>query len=230
MVAKSHDLQLTERDIAILDHIRAFRMSLPEVVQRLFFEKHDMEAVKSWLRRMRRAGLVGTAPFVKPRKYLYLTPAAVQKLYGEPAKAGGPLTAFPLARQYGMLAFCCLQPTVHRKLTAREFADKFAVLAADTLPKDFYYVDKETQPQRLGYIYVDHGRNAPRIVQRFQHIVRQRFKILVWRTAIIDQDRFAVAIVTSADEKKKRIEEAFSTRRDRVPVKVAVAPDLIHLV
>ena len=223
-------LQLTARDVEILDHVRTFRMSTREVLHRLFFAGQDIEAVKSWIRRVKRARLIDTGDFIKPRKYLYLMPEAVQKLYGEPAKAAGPLTAFPLARQYGILAFCCLLETVQRKMTSREFCDKFPKLADNTLPKDFYYVDKETSPQRLGFIYVDHGRNAQRIYQRYRTIVARRFDLPTWRKDVIDRERFIVAIVTAKPEKKKRIEEVFADKRPWVAYRIDAVPDLIHLI
>ncbi len=229
-MVKERDLQLTDRDTRILDHIRVFRMTTKEVLQRLFFAGHDIEAVKSWQRRLQRAGLIGTAHFIKPRKYIYLTGDAMQKVYGEPAKAGGPLTAFPLARQYGILAFCCLLESVHRKINARQFCDRFPTLADNKLPKDFYYIDKDSDTHRLGLIYVDHGRNASRIYQRYLRIGGQRFKCSSWRQDVIERDRFIVAIVTAKPEKKKRIQEVFDGQRPRIPYRIEAVPELIHLI
>jgi hypothetical protein len=231
MVDAPREYRLTPRDVEILNHIRAFRMTTMEVLHRLFFEGQDIEAVKSWQRRLRHAGFIETAHFIKPRKYIFLTGDAVQKLYGEPEKAGGALSPFVLARQYGALAFCCLTGSVHRKLTFREFREKFPALAENKrLPTDFYYIDKDTQPNRLGFIYVDHGRRAERIYQRYRQIVAQRYKLQTWREQVINRDRFIVAVVVAKQEKRARVEEAFRARRPTVAYRVEVVPDLIHLI
>lgn len=214
----------------ILAHIRAFRMTTMPVLQRLFFADQDVEAVRSWKRRLRRAGLIDTAPFIGSDRYIHLTVAGWKKLGDEPPKGRTTLTAFPLARQYGMLAFCCLLVTVQRKLTGQEFIEKFPALADNALPKHYYYVDKDTQPQRLGFIYVDHGRRAQRIHQRYRDIVRQRFNHPRWREDVLNRDRFIVAIVTAKPQKKKLIEEVFGEQKRLVPYRVEAVPDLIDLI
>ncbi|MBU0716955.1 MAG: hypothetical protein KJ749_01795 [Planctomycetes bacterium] len=230
-------LQLTERDSEILAHIRCFRMSTYEVLHRLFFEGNELDAVKSWVRRLRDAGHLDTADLIYPRKYVYLTPKAVVRLYGDSGKGAKPLGVYALARQFAVLSFCCLGDTLHRKLTVAEFRAKFPTLAENTLPKDFYYVDKDTSPQRLGFIYVDHGGSHPRrIYDRYRRIVTQRFKFPTWRREVIDRDRFIVAVVTAKSERKKRIEEAFAEHlaphagKRLVPHRIDVVPDLIHLI
>jgi len=230
MVA-SPNYRLTDRDRQILAHLRTFRMTTTEVLQRLFFSGQDVEAVKSWTRRMKQAGVIGSAPFIKPRKYIYITEGAMERLFGETPQSGGPLTAFSLARQYGILAFCCLGTTPQRKLSRREFQEKFPNLSGgNKLPQDFYYVDKGSTPQRLGFIYVDHGSRAQRIHQRYRQIVAQRFTILSWRTDVIDRGRFMVAIVTAKPEKAKRIEEFFQSKHPEVAYRVEAVEDLIHLI
>ncbi len=187
--------------------------------------------LKSWRRRVKHAGLIDRGDFINKRKYIRLTPLAMQKIYGEPAKAGVPLTAFTLARQYGILVFCCLSGTLQRKLTRREFCEKFPKLAdGNKLPTDFYYVDKDSSPQRLGFIYVDHGRDARRVYVRYRDIVAKRFKLPAWRQDVINRDRFIVAVITAKPEKKKRIEEVFREQRPKVPYRIEVVPDLIHLI
>ena len=39
-----------------------------------------------------------------------------------------------------------------------------------------------------------------------------------------------MAIVTAKPEKKKRIEEVFREERSKVPYRIEVVPDLIHLI
>lgn len=228
--AATQDLKLTERDVEILGHIRRFRMTTSDVLHRLFFKGNEIDAVKSWVRRLRDADYLQTADLITPRKYLYLRPKAVRKLYGESGKMAKALGVFALARQFGILSFCCLGETAHRKLTVFEFKDMFPSLADNSLPKDFYYVDKSGATQRLGFIYVDHGCANERIYQRYRHIVAQRYRIAAWRQEVIEPDRFTVAIVTAKPEKKKRIEEVFAERKPMVPYCVEAVPDLIHLV
>lgn len=229
--------RLTDRQTEILAHIRAFRMSTFEVLHRLFFEDNEPEAVKSFVHRLREAGYLDTADLIYPRKYVYVTPMTVRRLFGESGKGAKPLGVYALARQFATLSFCCLGDTIQRKLTATEFREKFPTLSDNTLPKDFYYVDKDTSPQRLGFIYVDHGGSDPRrIYQRYRRIVTQRFRFPAWRQEVIDRDRFIVAVITAKEERKKRIEEAFAehqaVRADNrlVSHRIEVVPDLIHLI
>lgn len=230
MVTSTSQVRLTERDLEILEHMRTFRMTTMPVLHRLFFADQDIDAVRSWKRRMRGAGLIDTAPFVRYEKYLHLTLAGWKKLGEQPPKGRTTLTEFPLARQYGMLAFCCLLDTVQRKLTAREFVEKFPSLADNSMPKDYYYVDKDSQPQRLGFIYVDHGRKAERVYQRYRDIIRQRFKHPPWRQDVIERGRFIVAIVTAKPAKKKLIEQVFAKQKLWIPYRVEAVPDLIDLI
>lgn len=228
MVTATSNFRLTDRDVKTLDHIRTFRMTTLEILQRLLFPDQQIEAVKSWRRRVKHAGLIGGGDFIHPRDYIRLTPLAVQKLYGE---AGEPLTPFTLARQYGILAFCCTLETLQRKLTSRDFCEKFPNLAdGNHLPRDFYYVDKDSSQQRLGFIYIDHGRTARRIYVRYRDLVAKRFKLPDWRQEVINRDRFIMAVVTAKPEKKKRIEEVFREQRPKVSYRIEVVPDLIHLI
>jgi hypothetical protein len=242
-VAKN--VRLTERDITILrDHVARFRMTTTVTVHRLHFEPQgcDVDATKSWLRRMKDGGYLAAADLYgesnRKVKYFHLTDeGAGQVAYGETRIPSGHVSPGRLSEAFGVLSFCCLGPRVYRKLTPQELEQRLTTLfEGNNLPREPYYLDDDHADEvdapenKLGYIYVDKGGSTPywRVVERYHRLVAQRRAFRPWRD-YFDKGRFIVTIVTATAGKKKQIDDALQQKPNPVPFRVDVRPELVHL-
>jgi hypothetical protein len=231
VVAKKPKVTVTERDERILAHVLRFRVTTYEALKRLFFPENGLDAVKSWVRRMQTGGYLRSAHLLAPRRYYYLTPKAA-RLFGASDKVARDLEGGGLLRVYGILAYCCMEGRVRRKLSRQEFEGTLPELVQPSLvaSSTSYYLDDDEvlgrpSKRRLGFVLVDSGRASRRIHSQVRHVIAERFKFPEWRQLFAD-DRFILAIVTVSPQRKEAIEKTLRASSHTVPWRVAVVSDL----
>lgn len=216
-----------ERDRAILDHVRRFRISTPEVIHRLYFSDKTSNAVTKVTTRLREEGNLVSYPLFEKHIYFVLGPKA------DPGneRAGTAYGTLGLVRAYGTLAFCCLGEEMHDRLDNEEWEDVRRMLG---LSPGFAYLDYFMEQQgsdaRLNWIRVDHGADRRRLVQ----ICRR--KVYDWMHAdgfdeLVKAGRFGVTLVTAEARKQASLNAAFEREPiEGVPVRVALVPGLSQLI
>jgi len=139
---------LTEKQLAVLRHIQTFRMTTPPVVKALFFPDEGPDAVKSFLRRLREAGLIDSAPLFEKYRYYHLAKPAASFLGEDPRKCSH-LPPSSLLDHYGMLLFCCSQKPFRKRYPESEFRAEHPQLAVPGLLHRNYYIDRNEEEARL---------------------------------------------------------------------------------
>ena len=226
-----------DRDEAILrDHVGCYRLTTYVALHRLFWPKDTLSAAKSWVRRMREARLLASAPLYGRTRYFHLTPQAAQLVNLDP-RVAAPRKAAYIATTFGHLAFCCLGTETRRKLSVDEFKRQFAPLVLPRDANDGYYLDQTlhtmmTVPERkrLGLIFVDDARSLKRIPLVLNRLISQRLRIPAWKNDLIRQHRFVVAVVTTSAGKAAAICQALHGLHPDVLFRVECCPELRNVI
>jgi hypothetical protein len=231
-------IRLSERDLTILrEHLPRFRITTYEALYRLFFEPKGkkMNAVKSLIRRLREGGYLDSCELPgETRKLAYfLTEHAVSQLKITPLSLSKPPPAGQLPTLFGGLAFACLGESQLRKIAATEFEQQFPELAANDLPTDIYYLDRDYEDEkypaqkRLGIICIDTNNSLRRLLQVVHERIKMRIKIDAWKKDVIRKDRLLITVLTMDEDKAKQIREALKKEASHdVPVRVVVRKQL----
>jgi hypothetical protein len=215
-------IELTERDRAVLDHIRRYRITVSRTLQEQFCDRSE-NAAKKLVARLR--DYVASETLVGNSVYYRLTPLGA-RLLGAPEEIAQPLGVQALPRAFGVLAFCCNGQTQRWRYTRPEFGEDFPELAEEMLKNDYYldfYMDSDGMTVRLGHILVDLGGSCEQILKKCRGRIR-RYQ----RT--IPAELFAIAIVVPSDEKRQGIKDALKQRPLRAWLRIEVVPELGQLI
>ena len=155
---------LTERDYAILRHVAHYRLTTREALHRALFRQVAINAVTKVTSRLLAEGWLNQYPAFYKSYYFTLTPRAADLLAMPQAAITAPLSTKALAREYGMLGFCCLLKTPRCRLLASEVQEDCPPLYFASLDCDRYYLDATRRPKVYGIMAVDDGSAAEQMV------------------------------------------------------------------
>lgn len=230
-------IRLQERDRAILDHLRRYRLSTPGILSKLFFDNAP-EAMKSALKRLKSKGGFIAADKLFPRgnEVVYRLTGAGAVAAGLGEKAGHPTSTNPedASRLLGQLLFCCAGSTLRKKLLVEEFEKTFPGQMTERLkrrfPYDCIYIDIDAAGERrLGRVIVDNGSE---VVFRARKALTEDSDVLA---QFVREGRYALAIVVPTEQKSKAVErQLFGTppldaRGERLRVVVEAHEPLARL-
>ena len=119
---------MTERDYAILRHVAHYRLTTREALHRALFRQVAINAVTKVTSRLLAEGWLNQYPVFYKSFYFTLTPRAAELLAMPQAAITAPLSTKALAREYGMLGFCCLLKTPRCRLLASEVQEDYPPL------------------------------------------------------------------------------------------------------
>lgn len=222
-----------ERDAAILEHLRRYHLTTPEILHRLFFPGVGLNAVRKVTSRLIRERKISPARLFEQRKYFVLTPREAERL-GEHRCIGRKFEYQGLVNAYALLAFCVENDV--RKFTPREFAEQFPELMIPGVRSGNYYIQPEDTPEgqrhRLAFIHVDYGVSPNAILKKLRKIVSRVFTRP--KFAKLAQDgQFIVTVITPTADKAAEIrlilsEELPTTVRFRIDACAELAELLTH--
>lgn len=224
---------LEQRDLELLEHVRRYRITVPEAVSTLpSFVATGKHAAKNVLRRLSGSGrYLKSAPLYRTRRYYHLTPKGA-RLLGEHESLGKPLTPDPLIRAYAILAFCKLQGRSHERLTPAEFEGHFPELVRRGQRTE-YYIDSDESGHRLSYIRVDYGGQGrwDRLIARLRKDISKRCEAEAFRKLILSGE-FSLTVLTALPQKAERLRQAVAGLEDPlpVPVRVELVPELLEMI
>lgn len=222
----SKTIRITDRDVRILgDHVACFRMTTYEALQRIYWPDGEINAAKSWVRRMKEAGYLSGAPLYGAHRYFYPTAQAVNEFQLEHATVGFR-KAVQLAEAYGILDFCCLGHRPLRKLSPLAFRENFPELVLGRQVPSEYYLDDEGGRRRLGYIFVDTRRQLNKIRARIRTLISERLGSEAWKLSIIQKRRFVIAILTIRPQRQKQIAQYVEDLHPEIEFRFACIPAL----
>jgi hypothetical protein len=214
------------RDGLILEHVRRYHLTTDEILASLFFEGGSVRAARKVTTRLKAEGKLSRHRFFEGRVLCQLTPRAAEAL-GEHRSIARKFNYQGLVNAYGVLLFCAKFGI--DKYTAREFMDKFPDLHRRGTRASNYYVDNEAGGKRLGFIQVDSGREAAKLVLKIRKIIGRAYGVPNF-AKLIQSGRFVIAIVTPTQGKKTLIERALADEpASPVKYRVEVLDELGHL-
>jgi hypothetical protein len=132
--------KLTERDRAVLEHVRRHRITTARVVKELFCGGSE-NASKKLLQRLK--DYLVSEPLYGKAVYYRMSPAAA-KLVAAPPEIADPLGPQALPEALGILMFCCRGKTRRWRYNNSEFGEDFPELKDDLAGRRYhlnYYLD-----------------------------------------------------------------------------------------
>lgn len=219
-----------ERDAAILEHLRRYHLTTPEVLHRLFFQGAGLNAVRKVTSRLIRERRIFPATLYEQRKYFVLTPREAERL-GEHRSIGREFEYQGLVNAYGLLSFCVAAGV--QKFTVKEFAAAFPEFVIPGVRSGNYYVEpemtREGRKNRLAFIHVDYGASPETIVKKVRKIISRGYTLPEFSRLILTGN-FIVTVVCPTEAKAEEIKTALSTEPPSpVRFRITAVPDLGEL-
>ena len=203
----------SDRDDAILEHLRRFHLTTAEVLHRLFFPGSKLNAVRKVTARLAREKKIRAWQLFEQRKYFTLSPGQAARM-GEDRSIGTPFQHQGLVNAYGVLHFAIETGT--QPFTKKEFEEKFPELVIRGVIARNYYIDREptdgyepadghepTQAgvkNRLGFILVDYGTSPLTIRKKVHHVAARAYTLPAF-AKLIQGDHFVIGIATPSPAK-----------------------------
>ncbi len=217
----SNQIQITERDRKIFDHIHRYRVSTLEVLHHLFWKPENpsvsLNAVSQRLKRLE--GYLHSGKLVGSNRYYLLTPLLARE-YGEEDTFAKPFrTQLVLARHIAMLEYCCLGDEPRDKITSREFKEGYPSYNVPRVRRDFYF-HTETNPVKLGWLELDGGKNERQRAKKSLEKYAQRMQHAEFRK-LADRGCFGVVLVTGSERKREQFLRRFKKME---PYSVEIKP------
>ncbi|MBX3394331.1 MAG: hypothetical protein KF841_03085 [Phycisphaerae bacterium] len=227
--ARPSGVRINAHDARILgDHVGVFRMTTYEALRRVYWPDGEIDAAKSWVRRMKSAGYLRGAPLYGNVRYFYPSHQAVTEFRLEPG-AQGFQRPTRLAEVYGRLAFCCLGERPYRLLSPSVFCQEFPELVIGKKIPEGYYLDDSASRRRLGYIFVDTRREPRAIRARLKDLISERIGNEAWKHNLIRPRLFLFAIVTIRERAAKQIARYLDGLHPEIEFRFAHFPELGEL-
>lgn len=219
--------RLVDRDYEILDHLRRYRLTTREVLQRQFFSDLELNAVTKVTSRLVDHGFLNRYDLYSGHSYFVIGPEAT-KLFGVSPKKCKPLGTQALPREYGILLFCCMAETPRERLLVSELQKKLPDFTGKHTDCGHYYLDHDGSMVRLANMRVDQGGPPDHVARKCRDDLEMQMRHTPVRT-LVEQDRFMVAIITATDEKAAAIKEALKRHTWPVRFRVEPVPQLAEL-
>jgi hypothetical protein len=217
------DSSENRRDVAILEHLRRYHLTTPEVLHRRFFKGAGLNAMRKVTSRLIRERRISPAQLYEQRKYFVLTPREAERL-GEHRSIGRKFEYQGLVNAYGLLSFC--EAAGVQKFTVKEFAATFPEFVIPGVRSGNYYLEPEQTPEgrknRLAFIYVDYGASPETIVKKVRKIISRGYTLPAF-SRLIQTGNFIVTVVAPTEAKAQEIKAALSLEPPS-PVRTRIAP------
>jgi hypothetical protein len=197
-----------ERDAAILEHLKRYHLTTPEVLHRLFFGDAALNAVRKVTGRLTRAGKIRPCPLFEQRKYFVLTPREAVRL-GEHRSIGRKFEYQGLVNAAGVLWYCVATGT--QKFTPKEFAEKFPELVIPGVRSGNYYIDVEQtgdgRKSRMGFMLVDYGTSEATLIKKIRKIIARGYTKPAF-ARLIQRENFVIAVIAPTPAKVESVKAA----------------------
>lgn len=219
-----------ERDDAILEHLRRYHLTTPEVLHRLFFPGVGLNAVRKVTSRLIRERRIRRVPLFEQRIYFLLTHREAVRL-GEHRCIAEPFEYQGIVNALAILCFCAANGV--QKFTPKEFAEKFPDLVLPGVRSSNYYREPEQTPeglkQRLAFIHVDYGISPNALLKKVRKIPSRAYTLPAF-AKLIQRGFFIVTVLTPTEAKAAEIRAVLSLEPPSpVRFRIQVVPELAEL-
>lgn len=220
-------VRLVPRDSEIFEHILRYRLTTREVLHRLFFPEASPNAVTKVTSRLRDSGFLRQFDLYEKRQYFVFGPEAA-RLLGVGLKRTEELGVQTRPIEYATLAYCSAEPSRER-LTRGELQEHHPELLVPGIDASRYYLDREGNNTRLASIRIDCGGTTDHVVRKCRDDLDKRLEFDAFREHVAN-DQYMIAIITGRPEKAAAIGQALGRHEWPIRFRIAVIPELIHLV
>lgn len=209
-------------ELAILEHLQRFELINPcDAVLAGIKGMNSVEVAAHRLVAMEKLGIVQRAAINTSSPCYILTPgeiASTEAATLESNEKARSLSMQSMLRRYAMLKFCLQRAPPRRKLTPEEFQSRFPEMYRSAHAHHYYTTFNDSQP-RIGFLRVDLGGRGrwDRIVAKARGDMHRHLQLPIVQQLLAKQ-AFEVAVVTSTQEKARRIHEALQTKQAELPV------------
>jgi hypothetical protein len=226
-VTRPKSVRLGPRDSDIFEHILRYRLTTREVLHRLFFPEVKPNAVTKVTSRLCDSGFLRQCGLYEKRKY-FVFGAEAARLLGVGPKRTEELGVQTRPIEYATLAYCTAEPTRER-LTRDELQEHHPELLVPGIDASHYYLDRDGSSTRLSSIRVDCGGSADHVIRKCREDLGKRLEFDAFRTHVAN-DQYMIAIITGRPEKATAIRQTLERHEWPIRFRIAVVPELIHLV
>lgn len=234
--------ELQARDIELLEHVRRYRITVPQALATLTgFQGLAPNAITKVTSRLVNRGYLSRHTLFYPRHYFMLGREAARMYQLWPGRWCDALGMQALANDYGSLYFCRLMSPLRERITQDELRQSFSDFFEGNqrgIDSTRYYWDYQGGKKRLASIRVDFNTTTRRLVNHCVGDITKRLRIPALRRLILN-DQYLISIVTLRPQRAKQIHADLKKRRypikalrqERWPVKfrVKVCTDLVPL-
>ena len=171
---------VNDRDEAILEHVRRYHLTTAEVLKTHFFPETNEAAVRKVVSRLVHERRLRSLALFENRRYYVLTAReAVSR--GEHRCIAQEFNYQGFVNAYAVLCFCMSQGSPI--FTAKEFEEQFPELVIRGVRSRNYFIDREGETGRLGFIHVDYGSHQDRIAKKVKRIISRGYTLPAFRGA-----------------------------------------------
>ncbi len=225
--SRSRGARLQDRDFAILEHIMRYRVSTRDILHRKFFADSEPNAATKVTSRLVETKYLTRYPLVATQSY-YTLGVQGAKVFGLPITRLGALGPQSLYTQLGILSYCHTPNATRQRLRVAELQEKHPGLLAKGVDSSQYAVDSTTTPTVLIHVRVDGGGPADHVMRKLKEDLKIRQQIALCR-ALIEKQRFGLAVVTYTDAKKQQILQRIQSEEWPCAIQLEVCPILLQL-
>lgn len=220
-------VRLGPRDHDILDHVVRYRLTTREVLHGRFFPEVKPNAVTKVTSRLCAGGFLKRFDLYESRDYFVLGIEA-SRMLGVPAKRAEELGVQSLPIEYATLVYCAGAGDRER-LTREELQKYHPSILVPGVDATRYYLDREGGKTRLSSIRVDCGGPPDHVVRKCREDLDRRLEHDAFRD-LVARDQFMIAVLTGKKEKTDAIGEALKRSDWPIRFRLAVIPELVHLI
>ena len=219
---------MRERDLTILKFTWRYRLGIPEVFHRRFFDGSTPKAAERVITRLMKEGVLQSFILYGANRYYTLTPKGARVLGVSEKWLEKPMGPQALIQNVSILAACCLGPAARERMTAEEFTERFPGLVVRGLSSSRYYLDREESggSVRLGLFLPDFQSDVRRLVRKVRREFDRRLRHKEWN-GLIHNNLFVVTVLTAFPGKADRLDQLLS--RERWPYRIEVVPSIANL-
>ncbi|MFO0887926.1 MAG: hypothetical protein U0790_02145 [Isosphaeraceae bacterium] len=204
-------------------HVRRYGLTTVSALRSLVFPTLSVKAVTRLTERLADSLWLTRRRLPGGGRYFVLGDRAAKELGCDP---GSPFGYQALVNRIGVLHFCAKLGV--EVFTSAEFRGTFPELAKRGMSASNYYIEPG-EVRRLAFIHVDHGRTSERLVTKMRSRISGRYRDPDF-AALIQQDRFLIAIATATEEKTRAVIRELEDRDPtRVRFRVETVPELFPL-
>jgi hypothetical protein len=223
-------MQLTERDLAILDVACRCRLVTVDAVATRFFDARSLEAARSALRRIERARFVSRHRFSAREPYYQPTERAFA-LFGDAQSKARPIGAQALPRVLGVLIFVTSIRDVAIRLRPKELQACCSELPLDhpafTGIHDYVRIRGEGSDE-LTRVVVDLGGDHRAFAFKLRRSLREML-IEPGFQRLQRDGRLTSTLIFSSESKRDAVQRALRRHATTLPVRFVVVSQLFDL-